>query len=337
MSAVQSAEPAITRNWAIDPDRLCVVIPVLNAGPHLADLLPAIARQGLAPHQFLIVDSQSTDGSADAFRDFGASVVEIDRRTFNHGGTRQQAVEMRPEAEFVVMMTQDAIPQGDHAIERLVQAFADPAVGMAYGRQLARPVAGGIERHARLMNYPPQSDVRALADRTRLGVKTVFCSDSFAAYRASALAQVGGFPRDAFFAEDQLVAGRMLMAGWQIAYRGDAEVTHSHGYSIGEEFRRYFDVGVFHGRNRWLIDTFGTASGEGLRFIRSEFTYLLRHQPAQLPSAAIRTFAKYAGYWMGAREAKLSNRWKQRLSMQPFYWRNKAASAESPKTVSHNG
>lgn len=308
-------------HWLIDPARISVVIPTLNAEPYLSALLPALAQQGLALEQFLVVDSESGDATCDAFRRFGATVVGIDRRTFNHGGTRQFAVELRPEADIVVMMTQDAIPQGHDTIARLVNAFTDPGVGMAYGRQLPRTAARGIERHARLVNYPPSSEVRGLEDRTRVGVKTVFCSDSFAAYRLSALAEVGGFPIDAFFAEDQLVAGQMLIRGWQIAYRGDAEVIHSHGYTVAEEFRRYFDVGVFHGRNRWLIDTFGAAEGEGLRFIRSELTYLARHDPMLLPSAIVRTFAKYAGYKMGSREAKLSNRWKQRLSMQPFYWR----------------
>ena len=63
---------------------------------------------------------------------------------------------------------------------------------------------------------------------------------------------------------------------------------------------------------------------EGLRFIRSEMAYLLRHQPLQIPSAALRTLAKYAGYKIGSREARLSNAVKQRLSMQPFYWRQRA-------------
>ncbi|KQU46010.1 hypothetical protein ASG67_15505 [Sphingomonas sp. Leaf339] len=318
-----SAPPPEKRGsvWTVDPATVSVVIPVLNAEPFLIDLLPALARQGLPHDRFLVLDSQSRDRSAAAFREFGATVVEIEQASFNHGGTRQRAVEMRPLAEYVVMLTQDAIPQGDGTIARLVSAFADPAVGMAYGRQLPRPMAQGIERHARLFNYPPVSETREFADRQRRGAKVVFCSDSFAAYRTKALADAGGFPKDAFFAEDQLVAGRMLMKNWKITYRGDAEVVHSHDYSIAEEFRRYFDVGVFHGRNRWLLDTYGRVEGEGMRFARSEMAYLARHDPWRLPTAGIRLLAKYAGYKIGAREASLSNAWKMRLSMQPFYWR----------------
>ncbi|MDZ7283002.1 glycosyltransferase [Sphingomonas sanguinis] len=314
-------ETRSTDESPINQADISVVIPILNAEPYMPELLPALAKQGLRPDQFLIIDSQSNDRSRELFAEFGATVIEIDRSTFNHGGTRQYAVDIRPDAQIVVMLTQDAILQSRYDIMRLVAAFADPTVGIAYGRQLPRKVARGVERHARLFNYPPHIETRSLADRKRIGVKTVFCSDSFAAYRVTALKAVGGFPKDAFFAEDQLVAGRMLIDGWKIAYRGDAEVVHSHGYSITEEFRRYFDVGVFHGRNRWLTETFGTAGGEGVRFVRAELNYLLRHDPAQIPSAMVRTLMKYLGYFLGVREKKIPNRWKQRLSMQPFYWR----------------
>lgn len=312
---------AETDGWCNVPAAVSIVIPVLNAAPFLGELLPALARQGLPHDRFLVLDSQSQDGTAQAFRDFGATVVSVERATFNHGGTRQQAVAMRPEATFVVMMTQDAIPQGDQAIARLLSAFSDPTVGVAYGRQLPRPAARAIERHARLFNYPDGRTTRAFDDRDELGAKTVFCSNSFAAYRSNALQQAGGFPRDAFFAEDQIVVGRMLMDGWKIAYRGDAEVVHSHGYSIVEEFRRYFDVGVFHGRNDWLLEAYGPVEGEGARFARSELAFLARHEPLGIPSAAVRLLAKYAGYRLGKLETKLPNHLKYRLSMQPFYWR----------------
>lgn len=189
------------------------------------------------------------------------------------------------------------------------------------GRQLPRPCARGIERHARLVNYPPEiCEVRSLEDRGRLDIKTVFCSDSFAAYRATALESVGGMPESAFFAEDQIVAGRMLMSGWKIAYRGDAKATHSHRYSITQDFKRCFDIGVFHARNRWLLETYGKAEGEGFRFVKSELQYLWATDKGQLLSAIIRTFAKYAGYRLGFLEQHMTASVKKRLSMAPYYW-----------------
>jgi len=70
------------------------------------------------------------------------------------------------------------------------------------------------------------------------GFKAIFFSNSFGAYRRKALEEVGGFPKDVNFGEDTVVAGHLLLAGWKIAYAADAEVYHSHSYSICEEFQR---------------------------------------------------------------------------------------------------
>ncbi len=176
--------------------------------------------------------------------------------------------------------------------------------------------------HARAFNYPAQGALRTHADRARLGIKTVFCSNSFSAYRATALRMVGYFPEPSFFAEDQVVAGRMLLANMSLAYVAEAEVYHSHSYSIAQDFKRYFDVGVFHARNKWLLNAFGRAEGEGMRFVKSELAYLLRNEPLSVPSAMIRTLAKYSGYRLGLRESTMRNTTKARFSAQPSHWRN---------------
>lgn len=56
---------------------------------------------------------------------------------------------------------------------------------------------------------------------------------------------MGGFPEDVIGSEDAYVAARMLLGGYAVRYATTAEVYHSHDYSVLEEFRRYFDIGVF--------------------------------------------------------------------------------------------
>jgi rhamnosyltransferase len=303
-------------------DRTLIVIPTYHAAAHLPALCAALNVLQVRPQQVLFIDSSSADATQDLIRRYGAQLEVIPQSQFNHGGTRRRAVEMTAAEEFLIFLTQDALPTDAQAFDRILRAFENPRVGMAYGRQLPRSIAGAIERHARLMNYPADvTETRSLADRARLGAKTVFSSNSFAAYRRAALLAVGNFPEDAIFAEDQITAGRMLVQGWQLAYVGNACVVHSHGYTITQEFRRYFDVGVFHARNAWLLETFGRAEGEGLRFVRSELRYLLRHQPFAIPGAWLRTLAKYLGYRLGRLEARLSRGLKRRLSMSPYYWK----------------
>ncbi len=299
---------------------IALVVPTLNGGEVWERWLVAFSTQTLLPEFLLVMDSSSQDDTAALARAHGFEVHSIPRGDFDHGGTRQLAAEILEEAQIIIYMTQDAIPASPDALERLITAFEDPNVGAAYGRQLPRLGATPIEAHARLFNYPPVSEVRTLADIPRLGIRAAFMSDSFAAYRRAALMDVGGFPRRVILGEDTFVAAKMLLAGWKIAYRADAQVYHSHAYSPWQEFKRYFDIGVFHAREPWIRERFGEAEGEGWRYVRSELTYLLRENPLLIPSSLVRLPLKYLGYRLGKLEASLPRWLKKRLSMHAFFW-----------------
>ena len=299
-----------------------IVIPTLNAERHLDDLLAALAVQGVASSQVTCIDSASDDDTVRRFEEFGAEVLQIERWEFDHGGSRQLAVDAHPEAAIFVMMTQDAVPAAG-AVQLLLEAFADPAVAIAYGRQMPRSEAGPIERFARMHNYSDRSEVRVLEDAKFHGVRTVFCSNSFCAWRADALAEVGGFPSPVHFGEDQVAAGRLLEAGHRLCYVSDARVVHSHGYGFAEDLHRYFDVGALHGRNPWLRERFGIAERDGARFVVEEARYLLRVAPWLLPSAWYRTLLKYIGYRLGQLEPLMPRNLVVRLSSQPYFWQRR--------------
>ncbi len=281
----------------------------------------ALEEQGLDREQVLIVDSSSPDNTAELARKAGFRVETVLQRDFLHGATRQMAANLLPQAQFLVYLTQDAIPANHDAIPSLIQAFDDPTIGAAYGRQLPREGANPVERHARLFNYSPKPEIRDLDSRAERGFKATFFSNSFAAYRRTAFDEVGGFPKAAIVSEDMAVVGRMLVAGWRVAYQADATVIHSHNLTMLEEIRRYFDIGVQHSVDRWLLETFGGASGEGLAFLRSELQYLRQTSPQLIPIAMVRNVGKWCSYKLGLHENRLPMALKKRLSAQPNYWR----------------
>ena len=303
-----------------DLARVAVIVPTCNAGPHWSAFSAALRSQAIPPGQVLLVDSTSDDGTYELAEAEGFQVHRIERREFNHGGTRQMALGMVPWADIVVYLTQDAVLATPDAITQLLAAFEDPAVAAAYGRQLPRPGAGPIETHARLFNYPQQSDVRDYESRHRLGIKATFMSNSFAAYRIERLVDVGGFPSNTILSEDAIVAGKLLLAGWKTAYVAEAEVYHSHRFTAAQEFRRYFDIGTLHAREKWLMLEFGLPNGEGKRFVQSELRHLARHDPWAIPSSCLRTLCKGAGYALGKRESRLPQRLKAALAMNRSYW-----------------
>lgn len=298
-----------------------VLVPTLNAGARWCDWIGALESQTYRPNRVLVLDSTSTDETVPLAVKAGLNVVPVERREFNHGGTRQSGVTLlEPSVEVIVLMTQDAVLASTEALEQLLRAFEDPAVGAAYGRQLPSHEADALATHARLFNYPANSRTLSLADRNELGIKACFMSNSFAAYRVADLHSAGGFPGNVILGEDTSVAARLLLAGKSVRYQADACVYHSHNYTPLEEFRRYFDTGVFHAREHWLLDAFGGASGEGLRFVKSELRYLLHKAPWLIPSALLRTVLKLVGYRLGRAEALLPRAVKKRLSMFKAYW-----------------
>lgn len=296
-----------------------ICVPTLNAGAGwpawLKRLQPLIGTVRL-----LVVDSSSDDETLALARQAGAETHVISRGAFDHGGTRDWALRHLDDCDIVIFLTQDALPLDTGSLTTLVECFADPTVGAAFGRQLPHEEASCIATHARLFNYPDESRRVSRADIPRLGIKAAFLSNSFAAYRRQALMAAGGFPQGTILSEDMIAGARLLKAGWKLSYCAEAQVRHSHNYTLAEEFRRYFDIGVLHQREAWLLEWLGSAEGEGVRFVRSEARYLLKNAPWRLPEAGVRTVLKYAGYRLGKLESHLPLSLRRRFSMHSGYW-----------------
>ncbi|NWA03835.1 glycosyltransferase family 2 protein [Pseudomonas gingeri] len=295
------------------------VIPTYNGCRDLARLLDSLDRQ-TAVFDTLIVDSSSSDGTFELASSRCPNVLRIDSKDFNHGGTRQMMVERNPGYDVYVFMTQDAYLEDPEALANIVRPFADDSVGAVCGRQLPHLDASPLAEHARLFNYPPTSQVKSLEDAPRLGIKTAFASNSFCAYRRRALMQVGGFPQHVILSEDMYVAAKMLMAGWKVAYEGSACCRHSHNYTLREEFRRYFDIGVFHAREPWIRQQFGGAGGEGLRYVLSELKFLGPGRCLAWPGSLWRNAVKLFAYKLSQQERHLPKGLKKSLGMYKRYW-----------------
>jgi len=297
-----------------------LVLPTLNAGPDFIYWLAALHEQTVRPDRLLLVDSSSTDGTPSMAREFGFEVQSLKRDEFSNGGTRQRYVDQLEDSDLIIFLTPDALLSTPEALECLLKWFDDSKVGAAYGRQLPRKVAGRIETHAWLFNYPDKSRVKSVADIPELGLKTSFISNSFAAYRRSALQEVGGFPSHTIRNEDTYAASQMILKGWKVVYEAKATVYHSHSFSWLQEFRRYFDAGVYHSRDPWIREIFGQDGDADNQFVRSEFEYLKKERPLAIPSAIIRTALKLFGYKLGNHNRFLPPGLNKLISTNRAYW-----------------
>ena len=284
--------------------RVSLCIPTLNPGNFSRSLVDALKQQTLKPDEILIIDSASDDGSIQVFEEINANIISINRADFDHGGTRNLAFQQSV-ADIYIFLTQDAIPADSFAIENLVSALSEnPNCSLAYGRQAPSSQANAFARHARLFNYPTGSEtlLKSQEDVSRLGIKTAFCSNSFAAYRRSAMKDIGFFPDNTLFAEDNIAAAKLLQKGWSIAYVPQSVVIHSHNYTLIQDFRRYFDIGAVHSMNRWYMDFLGKAEDEGMRFVGSEYDYL---KQAGVTLPLLRLIIRNGARWLGYKTGRL--------------------------------
>ena len=211
-----------------------VVVPTKNGERYLAELIDALAREGV--DETLVIDSGSTDATVEIARTAGVRVVEIDPGEFAHGRTRNLGVELTG-GELVCFLTQDATPcEGWLAAFR--EAFAlDPRVGAAYGPHLPRPdTSPMIARELTEFFASMSPDGAPVCQRN--GAIT-FLSNVNACYARACLAEIGF--QDVPYSEDQAFGRDMLAAGWTKVYHPGAAVLHAHDYTPAQFLRRYFD------------------------------------------------------------------------------------------------
>jgi len=300
--------------------KVSVIIPTYNAHVYIKQLIDTLFKQTLEFADILIIDSSSQDGTAELIKVAGVNVITIPTSEFDHGGTRSMGIK-NTVGDIVIFLTQDALPVDHTSIKQLIKVFDDPKIGAAYGRQIPYPNETPFGAHLRLFNYQMHGYERIYADKHIHGIKTAFLSDSFAAYRREALEKIGLFENSLICSEDLYAGAKILKEGYSLAYVAEAMVYHSHGYSVKDEFKRYFDIGVFHSQEKWLISVFGTPESDGVKYVISELKHLVNHKYFFLiPLSIVRNIAKYCGYTLGKLHTKLPEKLNKALSMNSNWW-----------------
>ncbi len=288
-----------------------------KAKHHLPKCLPPFLQASL-PSRVVVVNSSSHDGTVELAKEMGADIFIVPRAHFNHGATREE-VRRYLNTEIVVMVTPDAYALDNQVLERLVTPLLENRASVSYARQIPHDGASIMEAFPREFNYPSTSELRSLDDISKHGIYTFFCSDTCAAYLNSALDEIGGFS-PTLFGEDTVAVAKLLRKGHKIAYAADAVVKHSHKYSLMQEFRRHFDIGLARKGYRHLLEGAGKDSQRGKKFVQELLKKLFKESPKHIPYACVQTLFKFAGYKIGQASHKGPFWLKKRLSSQDFYW-----------------
>lgn len=303
-----------------------VIVPVYHPDEKMERLIERLNQQTKKPEHVIFLQTLTGVPGEDervkkmAERAENAIIIPVEKEAFDHGGTRNLGAS-RSGAEFMLFMTQDAVPENDKLIENLCRHMdSDEQIATVYGRQLPNDTTGEIERYTRAFNYPENSSVKDKSDLERLGIKTYFCSNVCAMYRKSVYEQLGGFVTHTIFNEDMILAAAVIQAGYKIAYAADAEVVHAHKYTYWQQLTRNFDLAVSQRQYREIFESVKSES-EGIKLVKETAKHLLKHGKWYLlPDLVLQSGFKWIGYKLGLRYETLSPKMVRRLSMNKKYW-----------------
>lgn len=313
-----------------------VVILTYNAGLGLRPVLEAVMNQR-APFAFetLVIDSGSSDGTLELLREYPVQVIRIDPEDFQHGRTRNAAVELA-RGEYVAFLTHDAEPASPFWLRDLIACFdLDERVGAVFGRHLPHSdcdpfTAHEIIEHFRAMGPDDAPSVQEIlpgtdgwehyrAHEAALG----FFSDVNGCVRRSVWKKVPY--RELDYAEDQRLGRDLLESGYKKVYCPSAAVYHSHTYTLGEYFRRMYDeflglklaVGYVEARSVWRVMRDSAAAGViGSRYVRT-LRYLPAHRRARLMVYGfIRALLRRTAAYLAARHERLPEDAARFLSLE---------------------
>lgn len=261
-----------------------VVIPVYKPDKKLQMVISRLMGQTIVPSNIFLIHTRSSEDDwhteqllQEVQTEYSVvQVVSIAQEEFDHGGTRDMAMHLC-KSQYVLMMTQDAMPKNGKLIETLRNAQGEK-ISVVFARQEPAKDCRIIERYTRTFNYPAEShSAMEKAAQTNNGIKSIFCSDVCAMYDRIAYEEVGGFPGKVIFNEDEIFAAKSLKAGYDIRYEAQAVVIHSHNYSGVQYFKRYFDLGVSQADFSYIFNEYH-AEDEGIRLVKQTFRYLMKRK-----------------------------------------------------------
>lgn len=205
-----------------------IVIRAYNEEKHITRLLKGIMEQTIRDVQIILVDSGSTDGTVAAAGAFPVEVVHIQPQDFTFGRSLNLGI-AAAKADLVVIASAHVYPVYPDWLEKLLEPFTDPQVGLVYGKQRGANSSKYSEHQVFRSWFPDQSVSRQAHP---------FCNNANAAIRRGLWEQ---------HAYDELLTGLEDLAwarwlqtqGAGIAYSAEAEVIHVHHETWRGIYNRY--------------------------------------------------------------------------------------------------
>jgi rhamnosyltransferase len=270
--------------------RVTVVMRSKNAEWVIGQALAGLFSQDYRDFELLVIDSGSTDRTLELLRAYPHRLIQIKPEDYYPGRVLNLGAE-NSKSELLVFQNSDSVPLHTTTLRRIVDAFDDPTVDAALGRQLPRPEADPWVRREYAESFPD-------ADQTP---PWITLSMVLAAMRRTAW-EKHRFYDDAWGSEDTEWGHWARENGLRIKYVKDALVMHSHNYTLKQLYGRRFIEGeadaFIYRRPEGLAKMLYRIAGSSARDV---LACLRERQWLELGEIPARRFVYHWGYLKGHR------------------------------------
>ena len=189
-----------------------VIVPAYNEAASVADTIRSLQSQTVRPHEIIVVDDCSTDGTGDVARALGVTVVRPPSNTGSKAGA--QTFGLRSvRTPLTVAIDADTVLAQD-AIERLLPAFEEAGVAAACGFVLPKRVRSVWERGRYIEYLFAFTYYKQLQEYYG---KPLISSGCFSMYRTAILRAHGGWSSRTL-AEDMDLTWTLYQAGYAVRF-----------------------------------------------------------------------------------------------------------------------
>ena len=206
------------KQFVID-SKVSVVVPVYNGRETIANTVNALLLQTLTPHEIIVVDDGSTDGSREILEGFGSQITVLSKPNGGPASARNVGIRAAT-GDFVAFTDSDCVPDRQW-LASLLRGFSNPSVAGV----------GGIVRGLSSEMVSQYADITGILDPEWDGAESVASLvTANACFRRDALLQAGLF--DERFrkpgGEEAELCKRIKSLGYELAAVDDAIVLHNH-------------------------------------------------------------------------------------------------------------
>jgi len=238
--------------------KVSVIIVNWNGGHFLERCLSALMGQTVKPHQILLLDNASSDGSVEIARRFpSVQLLAQDSNTGFARGNNLAIAAISNESDWIALLNPDAFPEPQW-LEMLLAAVQSRPEFDVFGSKLVSasdPAVLDGKGDAYHMSGLPWRKAHGIPVSAQDENECEIFSPCAAAalYRRSAFEKVGGFDEDFFcYVEDVDLGFRMRLVGYCCLYVPQSVALHVGSGTTGG---KHSDFSVYHG-HRNLVWTF---------------------------------------------------------------------------------